>query len=324
MWCEKVTKLIIGDYIANELLSEQQLRALDLVLKGKSIFFTGSAGTGKSTLLMRIIEILPQKTTFVTAATGMAAINIGGMTIHKFAGIGLGDGTNYELAMRALYSSSKHWWEIAKVLIIDEISMISSRLFDGLDYVAKIVRRSSRPFGGLQVICSGDFLQLPPITKQDKKGQKEDLYFSFESKAWKEVIEYNIELTTVFRQNDEEFISILNEIRHGRCSAESVTRLEVAVAGNSIPDRLNGRLEPTRLFALNKDVDELNYQKLLSISQPGKEFTAKDIGSDEFIPLLNQSRAEIMINLKIGAQVMLLRNIDIKKGSGQWCSGCGY
>eukprot|EP00029_Vermamoeba_vermiformis_P013062 TRINITY_DN7997_c0_g2_i1.p1 TRINITY_DN7997_c0_g2~~TRINITY_DN7997_c0_g2_i1.p1 ORF type:complete len:234 (+),score=24.65 TRINITY_DN7997_c0_g2_i1:44-745(+) len=153
-------------------LSEEQMLVLDEIMFGKNIFFTGSAGTGKSTLLKEIIRRLPRDSTFITAATGVAATNIGGTTLHSFAGIGLGDDSKVNLGTRVMSSRSAAWWKRAKVLIIDEVSMIDAELFDKLDFVARVVRGQNKPFGGIQLICSGDFFQLPPVRKRNQKSKE--------------------------------------------------------------------------------------------------------------------------------------------------------
>eukprot|EP01124_Arcella_intermedia_P004033 TRINITY_DN12278_c0_g1_i3.p1 TRINITY_DN12278_c0_g1~~TRINITY_DN12278_c0_g1_i3.p1 ORF type:complete len:810 (+),score=233.60 TRINITY_DN12278_c0_g1_i3:345-2432(+) len=231
------------------------------------------------------------------------------MTLHKFAGIGTGEGTKLDLYYKAVDSSSLRWWQNARVLIIDEISMISGELFDALDYIGKILRRNPKPFGGIQVICSGDFLQLPPISKKNQK----PVSFCFQSKAWKETIEYNIELTTVFRQKDADFISLLNEIRHGKCTPNTISVLESCM-NKQLDKPLDGQLEPTKLYALNAQVDQLNETRLSAIPRKGKVFRCKDKGRSEFLKQLEQCRAPSELKLKVGAQVMLLRNLDFKRG----------
>lgn len=138
-------------------LNEEQRNLLEIALSGKSIFFTGSAGTGKSFVLRVIVEELQIKhgynSVYVTASTGIAACNIQGVTVHAFSGLGLANGTKEELYSKI--SVKKHFisrWQKAMVLIVDEISMISADFFTKLEYVARKIRKSEKPFGGVQVV----------------------------------------------------------------------------------------------------------------------------------------------------------------------------
>lgn len=144
-------------------LSDGQHAVLRAALDGKSLFYTGSAGTGKSYLLRRMVATLreehPDDTVFVAASTGIAAFHVGGTTLHSFAGIGLGLGSAKELAGR-MFSTHRERWRSARVLVIDELSMVSAELFDKLEEVGRVVRKSTEPFGGLQVVLCGDFLQV--------------------------------------------------------------------------------------------------------------------------------------------------------------------
>src|SRR5690554_4737065 len=134
-----------------ELSSEQQ-HVVDLALRGENVFFTGCAGTGKSFLLNHLISLLPPETTFVTSSTGMAAVLIGGTTVHSFAGVGLANDP-LEVLISKVSRNRKvaTRWRNCKVLIVDEVSMISAGLFDMLNHIARAVRRNEAPFGGIQV-----------------------------------------------------------------------------------------------------------------------------------------------------------------------------
>jgi len=148
------------------------MKVLKNVLEGRSIFFTGAAGTGKSHLLHRIIEALPPSGTYVTASTGRAAVQIGGTTLHSFAGIGMGlrqGASTHDLLRRARRPESAHRWRSARVLIIDEISMVDAETFDVLELISREIRETSEPFGGIQLVLTGDFLQLPPVSSQQQQ-----------------------------------------------------------------------------------------------------------------------------------------------------------
>ena len=152
-------------------LSPEQQQVIQLVRSGKNIFFTGSAGTGKSFLLKRIISSLPPDTTCPTASTGAAACHIAGTTVHSFAGIGTGEGSLEQCIHLASQDRRAQLWKKCKCLVVDEVSMISAEFFDKLEAVARAVRKNKRPFGGIQLVLCGDFLQLPPVTKDGAKRQ---------------------------------------------------------------------------------------------------------------------------------------------------------
>lgn len=187
-------------------LSEEQLHVCELVVEDKkSVFFTGSAGTGKSVLLREIISALRQKfirepdRVAVTASTGLAACNVGGVTLHSFAGIGLGKEEVPELVKKIRRNQkAKHRWMRTKVLIVDEISMVDGELFDKLEEIARVIRNNGRPFGGIQLVITGDFFQLPPVPDNSKGIAK----FCFDAGSWNTVVEHTIGLTHVFRQKD--------------------------------------------------------------------------------------------------------------------------
>lgn len=150
-------------------LSAEQTRVLEMVKAGENVFFTGSAGTGKSYLLKRIISSLPPDTTFATASTGAAASLIGGTTLHAFAGIGTGNGTLDHCISLASRESHAAAWRRCGCLVIDEVSMIDAEFFDKLEGVARVVRRNRKPFGGIQLVLCGDFCQLPPVSKEGER-----------------------------------------------------------------------------------------------------------------------------------------------------------
>lgn len=150
-------------------LSAEQTRVLEMVKAGENVFFTGSAGTGKSYLLKRIISSLPPETTFATASTGAAASLIGGTTLHAFAGIGTGNGTLDHCISLASRESHTAVWRRCGCLVIDEVSMIDADFFDKLEGVARAVRRNKKPFGGIQLVLCGDFCQLPPVSKEGER-----------------------------------------------------------------------------------------------------------------------------------------------------------
>lgn len=205
---EEATRLHKRVAMAPISLSEEQQRVLDLVVnQQKSVFFTGSAGTGKSVLMRAIIAELRKKyvreadRVAVTASTGLAACNIGGVTLHSFGGIGLGKEDVPTLVKKIKKNAkAKTRWLKTKILIIDEISMVDGDLFDKLEGIARMMRNNGRPFGGIQLVITGDFFQLPPVPDYEKKGR--DVKFAFDAGTWSTAIHHTIGLTEVFRQKD--------------------------------------------------------------------------------------------------------------------------
>ncbi|OAX78569.1 hypothetical protein ACJ72_07124, partial [Emergomyces africanus] len=206
-------------------LSEEQKRVVEAIVKdGKSIFFTGSAGTGKSVLMREIIRKLRERykrepdRVAVTASTGLAACNIEGVTLHSFAGIGLGKEPVADLVKKVKRNQKNRTrWLRTKVLIVDEISMVDGDLFDKLEEIARKIRNNGRPFGGIQLVVTGDFFQLPPVPDSTKTAK-----FAFSASTWNTTIEHTILLTHVFRQKDPKFAAMLNEIRLGKLSPETI------------------------------------------------------------------------------------------------------
>eukprot|EP01117_Protostelium_nocturnum_P013657 TRINITY_DN5109_c0_g1_i5.p1 TRINITY_DN5109_c0_g1~~TRINITY_DN5109_c0_g1_i5.p1 ORF type:complete len:303 (-),score=75.56 TRINITY_DN5109_c0_g1_i5:50-958(-) len=259
-------------------LAEKQKYVISQVLTGKNVFYTGPAGTGKSFLLKRIISLckLMKRWVAITASTGVAATNIGGMTIHSWSGIGLGDKKEDEIYhMIRNRKNLMEEWKKTQVLIIDEISMIHAGTLDLLDNLGRRIRvadnaqpeeRSPLPFGGMQIILVGDFYQLPPVFswKNEKIAHEEALkkdpkavmptraYFLFESKAWKSLDLKMVELTEVFRQEDKTFVSLLNSLRNGIITEES----EKILSKCKKPLPVDDKILPTKLYPDNREVDQ--------------------------------------------------------------------
>lgn len=186
-------------------LSSEQSNVLELVTQQKkSVFFTGSAGTGKSVLMRAIIAELrkvykrePDRVA-VTASTGLAACNIGGVTLHSFGGIGLGKEPVPDLVKKIMRNSkAKNRWLRTKVLVVDEVSMVDGELFDKLESIARFIRKNGRPFGGIQLVVTGDFFQLPPVPDYGKQ-----VKFAFDADTWSTSVHHTIGLTEIFRQRD--------------------------------------------------------------------------------------------------------------------------
>jgi len=299
--------------VARVFLSDEQQHVLELISeKKKAVFFTGAAGTGKSVLLREIIATLRKKylrepdRVAVTASTGLAACNIGGVTLHSFAGIGLGKEDVPELVKKIKRNQkAKHRWMRTKVLVVDEISMVDGDLFDKLEAIARQIRNNGRPFGGIQLVITGDFFQLPPVPDSGKIAK-----FAFDAATWSTSIEYTIGLHHVFRQKDPIFANMLNEMREGRMSPESIKTFHTL----SRPLESESSIDATELFPTRNEVENANHSKMSQLVGEIRTFDARDGGSitDKAFrdKLLANCMAPETVTLKKGAQVMLIKNID--------------
>ncbi|XP_053841099.1 ATP-dependent DNA helicase PIF1 [Vidua macroura] len=286
-------------------LSAEQEAVLRAVRSGKSIFFTGSAGTGKSFLLKRIVGSLPPNVTYPTASTGVAACHIGGTTLHAFAGIGSGKAPLEQCIQLAERPGVRQHWLACQHLIIDEISMVDGKFFDKLEAVARAVRKRDEPFGGIQLIICGDFLQLPPVSKAN-----EETKFCFQARCWRKCVHINMELTEVRRQTDKTFVSILSAIRLGRCTEEVTRQLMQTAAHKSERDGILA----TRLCTHKDDVDITNERRLQQL--PGEVHVFEALDSDPMLVKLIDAQCPVggRVELKLGAQVMLAKNLDVSQG----------
>ncbi|XP_017097876.2 ATP-dependent DNA helicase PIF1 [Drosophila bipectinata] len=294
-------------------LSEEQMEVLRACTSGKNVFFTGSAGTGKSFLLRRIISALPPDGTIATASTGVAACLIGGTTLHAFAGIGGGDANMKRCLELASRPVSAQTWRKCKRLIIDEISMVDGQFFEKIEAVARHIRRNDRPFGGIQLILCGDFLQLPPVVKSEfgsTPNSAPQQRFCFQSSAWETCIQNVYELKQVHRQSDPEFVKILNHLRIGHVNESITTRL-AATSKQKIEG--NGILA-TQLCSHTNDANSINESKLENLGGDKVLFKADDSDPSMSKQLDQQIQAPSQLFLKVNAQVMLLKNINISNG----------
>ncbi len=292
-------------------INDKFREAIRLVDSGKNIFITGKAGTGKSTLLKVIKESLTQNYV-VLAPTGVAAVNIGGQTIHSF--FGFRPDITVEKVLKRKYPRNPDVYENLEVLIIDEISMVRADLLDCVNtFLTMHGPEKGRPFGGVQLVFIGDLYQLPPIVTYKEKDIFNELYFSpyfFDSKAFSEVEFKIIELTKIYRQTEEEFVSILNSVRNKTVTDELLDSLNKRVDFTFDPDPKEGYIE---LVTVNAKADIINDRRLKTLS--GKIYSFEGIISGEFDE--RSYPAPHILDLKIGAQVMLTSN-DSK---GRWFNG---
>jgi len=299
-------------------LSHEQSKVVEHALSGKHVFFTGAGGVGKSLTLKAVIQKLREKHgshhVFVTASTGIAACNIDGTTLHSFAGVGLGDGTVDQLVKKVQgRADAKSRWARAKVLIVDEISMIDPQFFETLEAVARRVRHPTlrqRLFAGIQIILAGDFLQLPYVRKEDAP-QK----FLFETATWKRLFQQDrgcmAHLTQIFRQSDRDFIELLQAVRMGEPTAR---HLEILHSREGAFLDCRDGIQPTRLYPHRVDVKTENSIELHQLPGEVKSFTATDKGHAKYLITLDKNcQAPKELALKVNAQVVLLRNLDFAR-----------
>lgn len=304
--------------VADTFLSDEQRSVVKAVMdEGKSVFFTGSAGTGKSVLMRAIIAQLRHKyrsepdRVAITASTGLASCILEGQTLHSWAGIGLGKEPAPELVKKVKRNpKSRQRWQRTKVLIIDEISMVDGQLFDKLEQIARTIRNNGRPFGGIQLVFTGDFFQLPPVPDRNTEAK-----FVFEAVNWATCIQHTILLTHVFRQKDEEFAKMLNEMRLGKMSPGTIR----AFKSLSRPLNFKDDLEATELYPRREEVENANQNRMRRLSGQTMTFSAIDTGVQDLNVrknLLANFIAPETLEIKKGAQVMLIKNIDAQLVNG--------
>ena len=277
--------------------------ALNLIEKSQeSMFITGRAGTGKSTLL-QLFKNTTRKKTVVVAPTGIAALNVGGQTIHSFFGFPPKPIERSEIRKRR----NRGLYRKMDVLIIDEISMVRADMMDNIDYFLRLNRENPKPFGGVQLILFGDLFQLPPVVSTDVERQLFQTYYDspyfFSAKVFDEFVMEKMELRKVYRQEARHFIRLLDAVRSNQMDYDDL-------------DDLNERHEPDfltegfyiTLSARNATVDSINREALGKIGAEAFEFIANVTG--DFHPRLFP--AEAVLKLKLGSQVMFVKN-DPKK-----------
>lgn len=313
-------------------LSPEQTQALTVFNEGRNMFLTGPGGTGKTALIKKMVELCKTngKKVQVCALTGCAAVllNCQAKTVHSWAGIGLANGDADMIVKRVATNKYKaSAWKKIDVLIVDEVSMMSQKIFEILDSLGQYVRKDKRPFGGLQVIFSGDFYQLPPVARSDD--DQDSTAFCFESPNWSKTFADVVQLKKIFRQTDDTYTAILNQIRVGKLLKSALTKLTPHI-GKTLPDTF----VPTILLPRRRDAELINAMELEKLPSEKKIFKLSnaDILPDqakltklqqiqaispeqremEYTFLTNNIMADKEIVLKKGAQVMCIANIDME------------
>ena len=279
-----------------------QNTTLDILKTGNNVFITGSAGTGKTYLLhnymfyLKARKIIPT----VVAPTGIAASHLQGQTIHSFFSLGIRseiDDYYIDSLLEKKYLQTR--FSKLKVLIVDEISMVSPEMFSAMDRILRAFKKNNTPFGGIQTILSGDFFQLPPISKMPT-----DKRFAWQSPSWKELGLKTCYLEEKFRQDDNVLIAILDEIRSGSVSSHSIDTLNARYH-----KELDNGFTPTKLYTHNMDVDRINSEELAKIAHPSFAFAYKSEGTAKNIEKIFKSSLVLEeISLKKDAVVMFIKN----------------
>ena len=295
-------------------LNEKQIIAYSLMANGKNVFITGPGGTGKTAVIKLFTRTYKSSRTIaITSTTGTSALLLNGTTFHSYLGIGYGTGSVVNLVKKINDISwlRKRWTEI-DCLIIDEVSMLDPDLFDKLEEIARIIRKSTLPFGKIQLILSGDFCQLPCIGINK---------FCFEAKSWDKCINKTIYLTNIIRQEEILFQNLLNNIRIGNITKD-------------VKNILNSRkkviltndfgIKPTKLYATNIDVDRINNLELDKLAKEGLNFFEYEMIIKVYKNVSNKAlaidkfkkycTAPEILQLCVGAQVMLLKNLSLECG----------
>lgn len=280
----------------------RQTQALRVMTSGESVFLTGAPGSGKTYTLNKFIDFAKQagRRVAVTASTGIAATHIGGTTIHSWSGLGIRDEIS-ERDEKWLKDNDRllKRYNNIDVLIIDEVSMIHGKRLDMVNQVAKWLRDSDEPFGGIQVILTGDLFQLPPISRGDTK-----IDFVHLSKAWHELNPKICYLSEQHRQGNDPLLDLLEAMR-----ANDIVEAHFDALSERLGLEIPSQISVTKLYSHNADVEQINDSHLRAISDEARTFVMETYGVQSKVDQLIKSvLAPKMLELKIGAEVMFVAN----------------
>lgn len=278
---------------------------------GRNICITGGAGTGKSYTMGKVIEYFDEQGIQVarTAMTGMASLQLPeGETVHSCFKTGLHNNKLHLINVVTSYifqNETQYALKILDAIIIDEISMMRSDFLELLDAVLKYVMQNEEPFGGKQVIFSGDFMQLPPVVKEDEDVHIKNNFWAFESPVWHELNLKIIYLTEIKRQDDVNFANALNMIRAGAVN-QSVNDYFFSTYKHKFPEQV----EPVKLLSTNREVEINNMARLKTLPAPQEHYQASISADNEYYrkKIINDVVAMEHLYLKEGCQVMILKN----------------
>jgi len=296
----------------SSILTPSQSLALDYMKRDSNVFITGSAGTGKSHLI-RYYKQHHNKRIPILSSTGVSAVILGGRTVHSFFSLGTMDEEIYVILGR-IYRNPKLLARLQglREVIIDEVSMLSGKVFDMIDAILKDIKQNDSPFGGVQLICVGDFFQIPPI---DLLKDKKTPDYAFISKSWRNAHFVSVELKEPMRQSENEFLEVLNNIRQGVCTDrdDRFLRQHLLKQGEVF--------EGTRLFSKKDRVRNFNMKKLDEIQAPMQEYWTEFKGEEQHIKRMKKVLPiDDVIQLKIGALVMIRVN-DNKNKEYEYVNG---
>ena len=326
------------------ILSDEQKIAYEKYKNGENIFLTGPGGTGKTKLIQYFVHYSKyyEEKFQVCAMTGCAALLLqcNARTLHSWSGIKLAKGPKDKVVDSVLFNKNafKNWKKV-KILILDEVSMLSKKIFEIIEEIARHAKKNDLPFGGIQVIFSGDFCQLPPVGNY---GEKDTSQFCFESPVWNFVFpkQNNILLKKIFRQNDKEYARILQHIRQGILKKQDCQLLKKRLDIQFDPESHYG-CTPTKLFPLRAKADHINkimfekieetqytfeiIQKLDNLTldnnkpipretfEKCKKLSEKDV-DQEINVLVTNIPCQQVLHLKVGTVVMCTINLDMENG----------
>jgi ATP-dependent DNA helicase PIF1 len=279
-----------------------QEQAFKIMKTGVNVYLTGSAGSGKTYLLNKYISYLKEHdiSVAITASTGIASTHMNGMTIHGWSGIGIKEIMG-EKELEQLEEKKYLWkrFEKARVLIIDEISMLHGYQLEMVEKVCRRFKRNEKPFGGLQVILSGDFFQLPPVSKMNQENK-----MVYESFAWQKLNPAICYISEQHRQEDDILLEILNTIRYNNIEDKHYTYLNQRIGAS-----LGDDIKATKLYTHNINVDDENFNELAKIDGQEKVYEMISSGKDILVEILKKGcLAHERLCLKIGAEIMCLKN----------------